>query len=134
MERASSWLDGSSCNKNNHKPILGFCSYHQTIWIMERASSWLDGSSCNKNNQKPILGFCIYHQTIWIGIMHMHSSIKKHRYMYLHFLTLLVIGLPFHNMPPLALHIHLKSIGFRVLQGLGFTLFFFFFFFFNFVL
>jgi hypothetical protein len=99
---------------------------------MERASSWLDGSSCNKNNQKPILGFCIYHQTIWIGIMHMHSSIKKHRYMYLHFLTLLVIGLPFHNMPPLALHIHLKSIGFRVLQGLGFTLFFFFFFFFQF--
>jgi hypothetical protein len=32
--------------------------------------------------------------------MHMMcSSIQKHRNMYLHFLTLLVMGLPFHNMP-----------------------------------
>jgi hypothetical protein len=33
----SGWLDESSCNnKTTQNPILWFCIYHQTIWIMER--------------------------------------------------------------------------------------------------
>ncbi len=57
---------------------------------------------------------------------------EKHRNMYLHFLTLLVIGLPFFITCPSCFTYTIKSVGFKVLQGLGFTFFFFFFFFFFF--